>query len=273
MIGELAARLAPRLLWHRRARTWHIDTGEPEAVLLPYLANRRQLSIDVGAAVGSYTALFVPLSRRVIAFEPVPQFAAALRKMFAGTLIVRIEQVALSDQSGSRSMQVPRDCFWRSTIESNNRLPFSTDLELIPVTTRSLDEYEFHDVGLIKIDVEGHELAVLRGAADTIHRERPNVLVEVVEQLCSGTLAGTFGFFAAAGYRGYFLFDGKLESLPSFDRTVHQDVGNLDARGGRTDRYVSNFVFVPAEHPVRTRLERLRGRAANVSARPAAGSS
>jgi FkbM family methyltransferase len=261
------------LLWQRRARTWHIDTREPETVLLPYLAERRRLSIDVGAAAGCYTALLVPLSRRVVAFEPVPQFAAALRTMFAGTLIVRIEQVALSDQSGARSMQVPRDCFWRSTIENNNRLAYSADLETIPVTTRSLDDYAFHNVGLIKIDVEGHELAVLHGAADTIHRERPNVLVEVVEQLCSGTLAGTFGFFAAAGYRGYFLFDGKLEPLARFDRAVHQNVSNLDTRGGRTERYVSNFVFVAAEHPVCTRLERLRGRAADVSARPAAGSS
>ena len=82
MLGELAARLAPRLLWQRRARTWHIDTREPETVLLPYLAERRRLSIDVGAAAGCYTALLVPLSRRVVAFEPVPQFAAALRTMW-----------------------------------------------------------------------------------------------------------------------------------------------------------------------------------------------
>jgi FkbM family methyltransferase len=250
-----ATRLAPRLVWRHRVRSWPISTDEPEAMLLPRLANRSKLSIDVGAAQGSYTALLVPLSRRVIAFEPVPQFAEELRKMFSGTAIVQIEQVALSDQSGSRHMRVRKDSF-RSTIESGNELRYSANVEAISVKVSSLDEYSFCNVGFIKIDVEGHDLAVLRGAADTIHRERPNVLIEVEEQHRRGALEDAFGFFKNAGYLGFFLLKGKLESLAAFDHRIHQDVKNLDARGLRTGLYVNNFIFVSADNPMYPRLMR-----------------
>ena len=248
-------RLAPRLVWRHRARRWPISTDEPESLLLPRLAHRSKLSIDVGAARGNYTALLIPLSRRVIAFEPVPYFAARLREMFADTAVVRIEQVALSDQSGSRELRVTEDLY-RSAIESTNELRYSAIVDVIPVTVRSLDEYAFRNVGFIKIDVEGHELAVLRGASDTIYRERPNVLVEVEEQHRRGALADAFAFFRKAGYLGFFLLDGKLEALAAFDPDIHQHVKNLDARGLRTALYVNNFIFVSADNRICAQLTR-----------------
>jgi len=246
-VRTLAKRFAPRLVWRHRVRSWRISTDEPEARLLRRLANRSKLSIDVGAARGTYTAQLVPLSRRVVAFEPVPHFAEDLRKMFSDTAIVQIEQVALSDQSGTCDMRVPKDSF-RSTIESGNQLGYSANVEVIPVKVSSLDEYSFRNVGFNKIDVEGHELAVLRGASDTIHRERPNVLIEVEKQHRGGSLEDAFGFFRNAGYRGFFLLKGKLESLDAFDHRIHQDVKNLDARGSRTALYVNNFIFVSADN-------------------------
>ena len=248
-----AKRLTPRLIWRHRVRSWPISAGESEALLLPMLAKRSKLSIDIGAARGSYTALLVPLSRRVIAFEPVPRFAEELRKLFSDTAIVQIEQVALSDQSGLRDLRIPGDSS-RSTIEDGNRLRYCANFETIAVKISSLDEYSLSDVGFIKIDVEGHELAVLRGASDTIHRERPNVLIEVEEQHRRGALQDTFGFFENADYRGFFLLQGKVESLAVFDQRIHQDPRNLDARGSRTGLYVNNFIFVAADNPLCGRL-------------------
>jgi len=252
---RLGERLAPRLVWRHRVKSWPISTEEPESLLLPRLANRSKLSIDVGASQGNYTAHLIPLSQRVVAFEPVPRFAEGLRKMFADTAVVQIEQVALSDQSGTREMRVTNDLY-RSAIESGNELRYSTSVEAIAVRVSSLDEYSFRNVGFVKIDVEGHELAVLRGASDTIHRERPNVLVEVEEQHRRGALKDAFDFFRNAGYLGFFLLDGKLESLAAFDPGIHQDVKNLDARGLRTPLYVNNFIFVSADNPLCLQLMR-----------------
>jgi len=191
----------------------------------------------------------------VIAFEPVPYFAQELRKRFADTAVVRIEQVALSDQSGSREMRVTNDLY-RSAIESGNELRYSASVEAISVKVRSLDEYSFRNVGFLKIDVEGHELAVLRGASDTIYRARPNVLVEVEEQHRRGALKEAFDFFRNADYLGFFLLDGKLESLATFDPGIHQDLKNLDAQGLRTPLYVNNFIFVSADNPLCAQLLR-----------------
>jgi hypothetical protein len=47
-----------------------------------------------------------------------------------------------------------------------------------PIPVRRLDEYDFHDVSVMKVDVEGMEAAVLRGAEQTIRRERPVIFAE-----------------------------------------------------------------------------------------------
>lgn len=249
MIKTLAMLVAPRLVWRRRLRTWQIDPGEDEVVLLPYLASRSRLSIDVGAANGSYTAALIPLSRRVVAFEPTPNALNKLRRLFQGTPVVTIEAVALSDHSGTATMRLPASSFWRSTIEPHNDLRYTPDVTEISVRARQLDDYGFTSVGFIKIDVEGHERAVLDGAEHTIARSRPNVLVEVEEQHYAGSIMAVRDYFVSLNYVGFFLCDGRVLPISRFRPEVHQLVTNLDAKGNRRDRYlyVNNFVFVPAE--------------------------
>ncbi|MBK9757265.1 MAG: FkbM family methyltransferase [Nannocystis sp.] len=84
----------------------------------------------------------------------------------------RVESCALSDRPGHTSMRVPFGSygevkFGRSTIEASN--PLSHDnvahIQQIQVELRTLDQYDLRGVGFIKIDVEGHEMAVLRERA------------------------------------------------------------------------------------------------------------
>jgi hypothetical protein len=51
----------------------------------------------------------------------------------------------------------------------------------VPVQTRTLDSFALEHVDFMKIDVEGHELAVLRGASETLARHRPWLVVEAWE--------------------------------------------------------------------------------------------
>jgi FkbM family methyltransferase len=238
--------LCPQALLNWREARFYGRYGEVELHLLQFLCQRDRDAIDVGANDGSYVHYLRRHAKRVIAFEPMPVLARALRRKFRRGVVV--ESMALSDGAGTVSLRMPvvdgvvvTGC---STVSSTASATYPGH-RAIEVPMDRLDNVYGDDVGFIKIDVEGHELAVLRGGSGTIQREHPNVLIEVEEQHRPGALADVFGFFESAGYSGLYLLEGKLESLATFDPAIHQDARNLDSRGLRTSLYVNNFVFVP----------------------------
>ncbi len=103
-------------------------------------------------------------------------------------------------------------------------------------------------VGFIKVDVEGHELDVLRGAEATLRRDRPALLVESEERHRPGAVAAVHGFLGSLGYHGFMVDDGRLVSLGGFDPSRDQNVPNdrlMDLNAGHYEgRYVNNFFFV-----------------------------
>jgi len=244
IVIRLLERIAPRFLWKRRIAKWNIDTGESEVLLLPWLCDNRKQSIDVGAADGSYVAHMLLYSSTVVAFEPRPDAATRLRSQFGNTKAVRVEDVALSDTVGSAKMRIPEKGA-SSTIETRNHL--DTFSALVEVPTNRLDNYGISPLGFIKIDVEGHELAVLGGARETLIRERPMVLVEAEDRHNPGSVSAVIAYFVSLQFDGYFLHDGKLRSVNLFDIAQYQDVRNLDCNARRTGIYINNFLFVPTE--------------------------
>src|SRR5215207_9905017 len=99
MLSTIAARLAPRLLWKYRVRTWGLESGEPELSLLASLCHRSKLSIDIGASLGVYTMHMLCYSKGCWAFEARPQQAGELRTLFKGSPVT-IEAVAVSSHNG-----------------------------------------------------------------------------------------------------------------------------------------------------------------------------
>jgi hypothetical protein len=90
----------------------------------------------------------------------------------------------------------------------------------------------------MKIDVEGHELAALRGAAGTIKDSLPNLLIEAEERHRKDAVTSVLGFLSAYGYTGLFHVNDKLHPIEEFDASVHQDVSMT----GKP--YVNNFIFI-----------------------------
>lgn len=121
--------------------------------------------VDVGANIGYYTILgshLVGDGGRVVALEPVPETAATLRRNVEanGRANVTVVEAAATDGTvDSVAIAVPGSHFGRAAIG-----PAQGDVRTVPA--RTLDD-ACSDVGavrLIKLDVEGHELAALRGA-------------------------------------------------------------------------------------------------------------
>jgi FkbM family methyltransferase len=137
-------------------------------------------AIDVGANEGAVLESVVRIAPagRHIAFEPIPDLHARLVARFPD---VEIRPVALSDVAESTELFHVLDAPAYSGLRQREDLPSSAgNVRRIPVRTERLDDVleDGYVPALLKIDVEGAELNVLRGATETLHRHRPFVVFE-----------------------------------------------------------------------------------------------
>jgi len=137
---------------------------------------------DVGANIGVYSCLAAAMFRpcAVRAFEPSPTTAAVADAIVrANRLPVHVERVALSDEEGHARLHLSPIADTSNSLDAG----FRGGDESIDVVLTTLDRY-VADSGwvpnVMKIDVETHEAAVLRGAAETLRRHRPSVVVEIL---------------------------------------------------------------------------------------------
>jgi FkbM family methyltransferase len=200
---------------------------EREMELLDLLCDRNRPSIDIGAKIGMYTYRIRKHSSEVIAFEPIPMFNRILQAVFDGKR-GRVEPYAVSNQRGTGELRLPyahdgSPKYGRSTIDPDNQ--FDPEIiaraDDIEVETRRIDDYEFADVGFIKIDVEGHELAVLAGAAATLARHRPNLLIECNDEHQPEAVKRLASWLGSHGYSAVFLDNHKLRPIDEYQRAIH----------------------------------------------------
>ncbi|MDQ4095464.1 MAG: FkbM family methyltransferase, partial [Actinomycetota bacterium] len=137
------------------------------------------VAFDVGSNLGYFTLLMakkVAPGGRVVAFEPDPEMFAALSTNLTRNLADADHVTPLAKAAGAAAGKVRFARGWRAT--RGRVVPTGGDLE---VETVALDDAadRFGTPRLLKIDVEGAELDVLRGARGVLKEARPLVLVEV----------------------------------------------------------------------------------------------
>jgi len=177
----VAMTLLPASLYYRWRIADEATWGEHELYVLDRIVARDGTAIDVGANRGVFAYAFSRIVDRVEAFEPNPDCAAFAQRML-GTR-ARVHALALGDTNGRADLAVP-------VSEEGEALHLGGSLgqaaggqaETVrfPVEVRTLDSYRFEDVRVVKVDVEGSELAVLEGGRQTILRDRPALIVELL---------------------------------------------------------------------------------------------
>jgi FkbM family methyltransferase len=237
---------------------WQYRSFEPELRHLndyfPREAAKKGTVVDVGAWWGPWTYWLSRKAAHVVTIEPVPHLAAFLRRVTAEN--VDLIETALSDRPGVTELFVPTGgsgSEGRSTIEP---LVASGERSKVEVKLTPLDDLDLRDVAFIKIDVEGHELPVLRGAQRTLTQHRPVILIEI-EQRGDVAVRDVFDHFAALDYAGWFRFDRRWHPIAQFDLERHQlsAQATVERRGYiansllGTAKYVNNFLFLPAGSP------------------------
>jgi len=142
---------------------------------------------DVGANVGYYSLISAPLvgpGGRVYAFEPASQQFALLKNNASRNGLCQIlpHKLALSEKSGQAILHL-EDEFNTGTASLRQAGPIDRLDEIVTCTT--LDDFADSQVldrlDVVKIDVEGNELTVLRGGRRTLEMFHPTLLVEVKE--------------------------------------------------------------------------------------------
>jgi len=228
----------------------YLGRGEPELRLLRHLIDAGTTAIDAGASIGIFSTEMARHAAKVLAFEANPEVAAFTRAVAPRN--VEVINVALSSEAGHATLRMPTNRKGHGVTELatiGRREQEPTDVIAIEVETRRLDDFKVENCSFIKIDVEGHEEAVLQGAAALIARERPTLMIELIESFNPGSVLRLSERFARQSYDCYFLSRNALRPVSEFDAASHQDVSGRE--------YVANFLFIPTEKTKRLRALQL----------------
>ncbi len=170
------------------------------------------LFVDIGANIGSYTALAAGhVKAHTISFEPVPAtFAHLKRNIYINQAhdIATPYNMALGAQKGTIE--------FTSTLDSMNHVATKDDTDTIKVAVNTLDDMlEDKAPSLLKIDVEGFETEVIRGAKNTLDKKQLKAII--IELNNSGARYGydekkIHESFLGAGFEPY-IYDPLMRRL------------------------------------------------------------
>ena len=136
---------------------------------IPHITNFTT-AIDVGCRYGKFTRPILEYFDHCYSFDY--RLTKDMKALLAETLGKKITyyETGLSDKEETATA-------WGGVIVENRQGHFS-DSKKMQAHLTTMDSYGIQDVGFIKIDVEGHELMVLRGALNTIERNNPVICIE-----------------------------------------------------------------------------------------------
>lgn len=142
--------------------------------------------IDAGANLGLHTIALAKLATHgetIYAFEPHPEIFPLTRFNCGGHPNVECINKAASDE--------PRTLYMPSILSAYNAggavVSAARGNCQHEVESVTIDSLRLPNIGLMKIDVEGHEMSCIRGAVETIRRDRPTLIVEI----CGGNSLDT----------------------------------------------------------------------------------
>jgi len=201
---------------------------------------------DIGANKGSFVFWLSRWCRKgtVVAFEPQPLLAHSLAEICSRLRLVnvRVEAKAVYSRSGRIDLFVPNDHSPGASLIGKFRT--TNDCESVSVPMVSLDDYFDTDkrVSLLKIDVEGAELEIFKGAERILREQSPLLVFECEDRhLEAGSVQDVFSYLKSLGYRGSFICRNTLLPLSAFDPSVHQ---RQDGEWfWKKEGYCNNFVF------------------------------
>lgn len=210
-----------------------------ERVIYALLAESR-LFIDIGANVGFYSCFATAInpSIRVYSFEPNPNIQRKLHNNISFNRAherITVLPFGLGQESAESELFIPPHS-GSGAGSLRNLHPEEGSATRIPVSIRSLDELfpSLDCVDLLKIDIEGSELAAIRGGLDLIQRNRPVIVVELLRkwmQPFDSHPQDVLQTLVPLGYKSFSISDECVKPIEKIDEKTLE----------------TNFLFFPNE--------------------------
>lgn len=220
---------------------------DAELLLLEFLVNKESVFFDIGSNKGEYAYYAEKLidPKNIYLFEPEKKLNKQLKAIFKNC---NVFDIALSESKGTHLFKIPvingviDNCL--SSLEVEHKEENETEAIVYEVKTNTLDNFT-KTYGLkpdiIKIDVEGHELSVLKGGEHYLSSCFPTLIIEIEQRHHKYiNIEGVFESFKNKGY-GCFYFSKKQNQLFSYDNKTH--LTNTIHFFGKPD-YINNYIFI-----------------------------
>ncbi len=195
------------------------------------ILRKGDFAVDCGAHAGRHTA---PMQRlvgeqgHIFAFEPLPTAFSSLVGKFGGAGNVSLHKHALGSDAGTASFVFVPEFPEYSGFQERTYHDNDLRREKISVEVKRLDQIIPNEgIRYIKIDAEGGDLLILRGAEGVIEKSRPYVTFELGDNslmnydYCAGDY---FDFFAAKGYRLSNILGAELDRNAFVESSAAQKV-------------------------------------------------
>jgi FkbM family methyltransferase len=243
LVAQLAASMPEKLLVRLVSLAYR--RYEPEIRRLDDVCGRGGTMIDIGGWYGPWTRRLRHRAGQVVVIEPTP-LHGVLRRTLPPS--VEVIAAAASDRCGEAELWVPPADTGTRGVSSLHRRDIHGESITVPLVR--VDDLGLSQVTFIKIDVDGHEVPVLRGAETVIKQDQPRLLVEVEQRI--QPVGDVISLMRGYGYRGWVLPARDWVPVERFPLAAHQArTAHVSERGllARTlwpsPRYVNSVLFLP----------------------------
>lgn len=172
--------------------------------------NEKDIFFDIGANMGYYTLLAAKRVRQVAAIEPVLENYKLLSKNILKNELPNVTtyNIALAEKTEEKDMYIPLKRNWSTIFPPAFPYPpsFYKQLTYQKIAAYSLDEFLEQNPQIlpptwVKMDAEGGEYFIIKGAAGTLKEHKPKILLELhFRRLDNAMLAEILGTLIKLGY-------------------------------------------------------------------------
>jgi FkbM family methyltransferase len=220
---------------------------EFEMLLFPYFLNNDSVFFDVGSNIGSFVLIANKTIKQeqIFAFEPIPILNKRLKLIFPEA---NFRNIALSNAKSKTQFKIPKinhtQFLTRGTLNTNFVETNESGFDLLTVQTNTLDNFCIEEnikrIDVIKIDVEGHEYEVIKGALKSIEKYKPILIIEIEQRHHTEDISLIINEIKNINY-SCFYFDSKSFTLTEL--TVEAKSLQLKSDFEKSRKYIHNFIF------------------------------